>query len=292
MSEKIDELFEDQKQKVLLESEVNIASTVQRTLIPPDRLDLAGFHIKSVYRSASSCGGDWWGAFRVGHRVVIGIADATGHGLPSALITASAHSCFSALKKIAEEDPKFHFSPALMLGYLNRSIFDSSKGAINMTFFLATIDLSSGIIRYLSAGHNPPWLFKKEQDRYRLVSLTASGRRLGETPDLDPVEEIQQSFGPEDILFLYTDGLTEGADSSGDQYGKKRVRKQIEANLATGFQAIIDALMVDFDSFRGETPLADDVTAVVATLGAAAANATAAEGLMTLQPLLEPHGTS
>ena len=83
------------------------------------------------------------------------IADATGHGFPSALITAAARSCFSVMHKLAQEDPEFSFSPAAMLSYANRVIYDASLAKIMMTFFIGVIDFSSGKLTYASAGHNP-----------------------------------------------------------------------------------------------------------------------------------------
>lgn len=181
MSKKIAELVEESIKKVQLENEIAIASTVQQTLIPPDDFKNPWLHIFSHYRAASQCGGDWWGFFGVDNKLAIMIADATGHGFPSALITASARSCFSVLHKLAQEDPEFSFSPSAMLSYANRVIYDASLGKIMMTFFVGVIDFDAKMLSYSSAGHNPPWLFKKEGDKYTLKSLTAVGQRLGET---------------------------------------------------------------------------------------------------------------
>jgi sigma-B regulation protein RsbU (phosphoserine phosphatase) len=92
MSRKISELIQESMEKVQLENELAIASTVQQTLMPPSDYRNERVYIKSHYQSASTCGGDWWGFFGVGNKMCIMIADATGHGFPSALITASARS--------------------------------------------------------------------------------------------------------------------------------------------------------------------------------------------------------
>ena len=76
---------------------------------------------------------------------------------------------------------------------------------------------------YASAGHNPPWLFKKEANGFVLNSLAASGTRLGEAKNAGPFEEKSIAVAPGDILFMYTDGLTEGKNKSGEMYGKKKV---------------------------------------------------------------------
>jgi len=88
MSRQISELISSQADKIHLENELAIASTVQQTLIPPSFFENSDISIHSHYQAASQCGGDWWGFFGVGKKLCVMIADATGHGMPSALITA------------------------------------------------------------------------------------------------------------------------------------------------------------------------------------------------------------
>jgi sigma-B regulation protein RsbU (phosphoserine phosphatase) len=266
MSGKIRGLLHESVEKAILEKEIDVASTVQKTLIPPNDFDHDLIQIRSHYQAASRCGGDWWGFFVSNNRMVFGIADATGHGVPSALITASAHSAFSVLKKLVEDQPSLRLSPAWMLSYLNRSIHDSSKGNIMMTYFLGVIDFNAKTLTYANAAHNPPWLFSCNGDKYKLNSLTSSGSRLGEQSDLPPIEEKTFSIGANDILFFYTDGLTEGKSMAGDMFGKKRVRQLVEGNLPNGPAAIVNALITEFMQFNDGKALDDDVTIAAAKL--------------------------
>jgi len=272
MSKRISDLLQESVAKVRLENELSIASTVQQTLFPASETVDPAFLIRSHYQSASECGGDWWGYFQSQEKLCLMIADATGHGLPSALITAAARSCFSVIGKLAQEDPDFSFSPAAMLSYANRVVYDASLGKIMMTFFVATIDFAAGTITYSSAGHNPPWLFKKEGDSFALKSLVAVGTRLGETAELAEIEEKSMSVSPGDILFLYTDGLMEGKDLNGDQYGKKRTRKVVEAALSGGPDKVVKNIMEDFLKYNEGKALDDDIT-IAATLIIKGANA-------------------
>jgi serine phosphatase RsbU (regulator of sigma subunit) len=271
MSGKIRGLLHESVEKAILEKEIDVASTVQKTLIPPNDFDHDLIQIRSHYQAASRCGGDWWGFFVSNNRMVFGIADATGHGIPSALITASAHSAFSVLKKLVEDQPSLRLSPAWMLSYLNRSIHDSSKGNIMMTYFLGVIDFDAKTLTYANAAHNPPWLFTNNGDKYKLNSLTSSGSRLGEQSDLPPIEEKTFTIGANDILFFYTDGLTEGKSIAGDMFGKKRVRQIVEANLANGPAVIVKSLITEFMKFNEDKALDDDVTIAAAKLFAGSA---------------------
>jgi sigma-B regulation protein RsbU (phosphoserine phosphatase) len=266
MSGKIRGLLQESVEKAILEKEIDVASTVQKTLIPPNTFDHDMIQIRSHYQAASRCGGDWWGFFVANGRMVFGIADATGHGVPSALITASAHSAFSVLKKLVEEQPEAPLSPSTMLTYLNRSIHDSSKGNIMMTYFMGVIDFNAKTLTYANAGHNPPWLFSWNGSGFKLNSLTSGGTRLGEQADLQPIEEKSLLIGENDILFFYTDGLTEGKSVAGDMFGKKRVRQIVEGNLSNGPGTIVNSLIKEFMKFNEGKALDDDVTIAAAKL--------------------------
>lgn len=266
MSKKITELISESMKRVQLENELKIASTVQATLIPEEVFADEKIEIHSRYASATECGGDWWGMFRQDQRLCIMIADATGHGLPSALITAAAHSCFSVIQKMASEIPGFDMSPGALLNIANRAIYDSSKSKIMMTFFIGVIDFSNNTIKYSSAGHNPPWVFRKDGDGYQLKSLIASGQRLGEERDSPPYEEKEIEFTEGDLFFLYTDGLMDAMNRESDKYGKKRVRAMIERGLSEkrGVGELCAGLMSDLRRFNGAKPFDDDVTIVFA----------------------------
>lgn len=261
MSKKIQELLKDSVEKAILQKEIDVTSTIQRTLIPPPDYADELVKIKSHYQSATQCGGDWWGMFKIDNKLCFGIADATGHGIPSALITASAHSAFSVLAKLAAEDSEFTFSPAAMLDMINRAIYDSSHGSIMMTFFVGVIDFDKNLLTYSNAAHNPPWYFQKQGDRFKLNSLTSSGSRLGENQELTPpLEEKSIPIGPKDILFCYTDGLLEGKSLEGEMFGKKRTRQIVEAQLPNGPDGVIAQLMQDFLKYNEGKALDDDVT--------------------------------
>ncbi len=263
MSLKIGELVEERIVKARLEQELAIASAVQQTLIPPNDYQTDRIHIRSHYQSASECGGDWWGFFSVGSKICLMIADATGHGLPCALITASARSCVSVLHKLAEEDPDFSFSPSAMLSFLNQVIFDASHGKIMMTFFVGVIDFDQMTLKYSSAAHNPPWLFSKDGDTVQLKSLIAVGRRLGEVKTLPQFVENSVQIRPNDILILYTDGLLEGTNQAGKPFGKKKFRALVESSLALGPQVIVESIVKDFSEYNVGKDIDDDLTIAV-----------------------------
>lgn len=265
MSQKILDLIDSNRNQVEVENELKIASMVQQTLLPSVYNENKFLTFESYYQSASQCGGDWWNFFQVKNQICFMIADATGHGLPSALITAAARGCFSIIEKISQENEMVFFSPSQMLSFCNRVIFDASRGKVNMTFFIGIFDFDEKKISYSNAGHNPPWLFKKDHEKKVILkSLIASGPRLGESIEEFHVEEKTTSFEEGDLFFFYTDGLTEGKDKKGDPYGKKRLKNLLMETIQHfSIQEIRKVIQKDFLSYNEDKELDDDVTFIL-----------------------------
>ena len=266
MSARISDLLQESMRKVHLENELAIASTVQQTLLPAPKFADEQIQMVSHYQSASECGGDWWGHFRVGDQLCVMIADATGHGLPSALITAAAQSSVSVISKFAQDYPAFALDPGKLLTFANRAIYGASKGAIMMTFFIGVIDFKTKKMKFASAGHNPPWLFRDEAGVIQHKSLVATGSRLGEFPDVPNFEEKEMDLRPGDLLFLYTDGIMEGKNLADEMYGKKRVLKFCKDGFVQSSDALIANMMKDFNHYNEGKPYDDDVTLVAARI--------------------------
>ncbi len=260
MSHKISDLVQGTADKVRVDQELEIVKTVQQNLFPPGKIENDQILLVNHYQSAAECGGDWLGYFRSGDKHMLVVADATGHGLPSALMTASARGCFSVLEKLVT-DSRFELNPADMLAVANRVVYDSGQGKIMMTAAVFIFDFATHIVSFSSAAQNPPWLFRKTHDGYTPTSLIATGPRLGETLEiLAPYEIKQMAFKKEDTFFLYTDGLLEGKNKAGVQYGKKQARKVIEEAITLEPQLLINSIMADFMTHNAGKKLDDDVT--------------------------------
>ena len=260
MSSKIAALLIDSVRKNQLENDIAVAGAVQQTLIPPTHYEDQDLRIRSLYQPADQCGGDWWGYFKHGSKFCIVIADATGHGIPSALITAAAKSCFCVVEKHAADSGNIQLSAKQMLETANSAIYGAGGGKVMMTLFIAIVDCDSGEVEYASAGHNPPWHFTPTG---RAASLSAVGVRLGEEPQLPPVETRNTRIGANEVLFLYTDGLTEAMNPQGAMLGKKEVRETLSRNAGNpDLDQIISEIKDTVDRHRDGAPLRDDITFV------------------------------
>ena len=260
MSHKISDLVQGTADKVRVDQELEIVKTVQQNLFPPAKIENNQMLLVNHYQSAAECGGDWLGYFRAGDKHTLIVADATGHGLPSALMTASARGCFSVLEKLVT-DKRFELNPADMLAVANRVVYDSGQGKIMMTAAVFIFDFATHLISFSSAAQNPPWLYRKTAEGFTPTSLVATGPRLGETLDiLAPYEIKQVPFQKDDTIFLYTDGLLEGKNKAGVQYGKKQARKVIDEAITLEPQLLINSIMADFMTHNAGKKLDDDVT--------------------------------
>ncbi len=250
-------------QSVMIDEEKKIADSVRENLIPPTQYGDSNLEVFSHYRSCKGCGGDWWGFFQAQNKLCIMIADATGHGVSSALVTAATKSCFSMIQRFAQENPQFPLNPSDIMAYVNKVVYDVASTKIMMTLFVGVIDLKEKTLTYSNAGHNPPWLYQPGEQGYAQTSLVAEGIRLGESLSPPAYEEKTIPVKKDDLIVLYTDGLLDNKNLEGEPYGKKRARKVIDASLKDGPRAVLQSLIDDVTVYGEGKSLDDDMTVAV-----------------------------
>ncbi|MCB0370054.1 MAG: SpoIIE family protein phosphatase, partial [Bdellovibrionales bacterium] len=154
MAEEVSRLLDQTAEKARMENELQTAKTVQETLFPESQKSIANLDISGFYEPASECGGDWWHYSEIGNKVFFWIGDATGHGAPSALITSAAKSAAVIIESL-------DVGPGKAMEYLNKCIYEVSKGRLMMTFFIGCFDRITGLFTYANASHETPFLMKK-----------------------------------------------------------------------------------------------------------------------------------
>ena len=269
MAGRIVDLLEQEKDKVRMEQEMKVAKLVQDSFFPPVHQTLCGLDIASFYTPASDCGGDWWGIVPHGDKVMLLIGDATGHGVPAALITATAASCTTTVKEFGYSHPELLDSPAKVLSLLNKAVFAAAQGKILMTFFVCLIDVKNLTITYSNASHNPPYLYKfKDQapDKKDLKPLMeAVALRLSQRQDTVSADEVA-AISPRDMILFFTDGFVECKNPAQEEYGGRKFLKSILKYAQASAEEIRDGVVGQATEFFATEPLADDLTLVVAKL--------------------------
>jgi serine phosphatase RsbU (regulator of sigma subunit) len=260
MAKRVRELLREEVQKIRIKKEVSSVAQIQQSILPKEELILPRFEIQSFYQSASETGGDYWGYFDTAHQLVIYVADATGHGLSSAMLTAAARGCFSAVHRMVLETPARTLTPNELLNYAHEAVLDSAQEELNMTMFLACIDLEKKTLTFANAGHNAAWVLREES----MEALRTLGPRLGDRTHQEPFVEKTVPFSDTDILFIYTDGLIDCLNPTDEAFGKNRLKNQLRELTQTGqvpaLRTVKLQLAHEVQLYTQGRPLSDDIT--------------------------------
>lgn len=260
MKDKIVMFMEEMKEKARIEGELKVAQLVQNSFFPKHAVLKSTFGFDGRYMPASECSGDWWGYFEQGSKVSIIVCDATGHGVPAALITAAAHSCISTIKIDAEKN---YVSPAHVLGKLNKVVC-SMNSEILMTAFVIEIDEEKNQITYSNASHMSPYLIHKTGDEYTKEGIDPlignNGARVGEKIDTTYQESIL-NITKGDRIVMFSDGLTE-MEVDGKAWGQRNFIKSILKGCKRESSGLIKSILEDFAEHRKKAALQDDITLV------------------------------
>lgn len=239
------------RERARIEQEMNSARFIQRSLLPEQIPAIPGWEINSSYHPAREVGGDLYDFMTLpGGRMGIIIGDATGKGVPSAIIMASA---VAMLRAAAQGEP----SPGRVLALVNNLLQRHISRGTFATCFFATLDTSSGSLRYANAGHNIPYLLRDGQ----VIDLRAIGMPLGLMPDQE-YEEQEATLLSGDRLLFYTDGLVEAHNTAGDMFGEPRLKQLMQQHPEA--EGLIAYLLHHLRQFAGpDWEQEDDVTLVV-----------------------------
>jgi sigma-B regulation protein RsbU (phosphoserine phosphatase) len=152
-------------------------------------------------------------------------------------------------------------TPAKSIGQANRLICADSVNSMFVTLFYAQLDLRTGELTYVNAGHNPPLLYRCQQGE--LIELSRTGIPLGLFESAE-FEQRSVRLQPGDFVVLYTDGLSEAMDMEHCMFGEERLRRILLEQRDAGAEDMAEALEQALNAFAGETPPSDDVTLVIA----------------------------
>ncbi len=265
MADKIVVFMEQMKEKARLENEVQVAQLVQSSFFPARTTSDKDLITHGHFEPASECGGDWWGFVDKDEWHIFFIADATGHGVPAALLTATVNCCKSSLTYIAETRPDILSRPEEILRYMNIAVSGAGK-EIQVTCFVACVNKKTKKLFFANSSQTPPLLFNTKlssglsKDDFRPL-IEANGPRLGQKSD-SLFESFSLQLKPHDALFFYTDGLTEAENPEGAAFGQRRMIKSLVQHGTQESEQMIEGLIADFRAFTAGKPLNDDLTIV------------------------------
>jgi serine phosphatase RsbU (regulator of sigma subunit) len=240
---------EEARERQRIEQELRVARQIQQTLLPKSLPTLKHYQIAAYYRPARQVGGDFYDFFDLGDgRLGLVVGDASGKGIPAALVMASTRS---VLRTVAQREG---VAPGQVLAEANEILYPEIPPNMFVTCFYAILDPKSGQLLYANAGHDLPYLHRNGDAE----ELRARGMPLGLMPGMS-YEEKEIVFDAGDGALFYSDGLVEAHDPKGEMFGFPRLQALIAEHGEE--RSLGNFLLEELYTFVGESwEQEDDIT--------------------------------
>ncbi len=239
-----------------IDREIEIAREVQERLFPQQLPTLPGHSIHGACRPAQGVGGDYYDVLSL-HDGSLGLAigDVSGKGISAALLMASLRA---SLRGMTMDGPA---DLALLMSRVNRLVYESSATNRYATFFFAIYEPLQRLLRYVNAGHNPPYVLRNSE----VHPLDGGGPVIGLLPDAI-YEECRLLLQPGDLLLAYTDGISEALNVQDQEWGEERMLAAARARLPENAGTILRHIVNEADRFAATAPQHDDMTLLLMKL--------------------------
>ncbi len=281
MTESIEKLILEQKEKQRLEGELAIAQEVQAQLFPRQVTELESLEVHGFCRPARTVSGDYYDFLTASsHKLILAVGDISGKGISAALLMATIHSAVRAYsveslpqmrepvavgavggagRVMAAWPEGIEVSPGALLSLLNHQLYESTPPEKYATLFLGIYDGRSHRLTYSNGGHLPPILIAKDGAVRRLeTGGTVVGLFESVTYDEGAVE-----MHPGEIFLAYSDGVTEPENDFGE-FGEDRLIDLVSANRRLPLVQISQTVTSAVDDWIGDNEQPDDITLVLA----------------------------
>jgi serine phosphatase RsbU (regulator of sigma subunit) len=245
-------LEQERRERELVEQELRVARSIQQASLPEEVPEVEGWQISPYYQPAREVGGDFYDFHLLSEgRLGLVVGDATGKGVPAALVMATTCGMLQAVSQALDSS-----SSGEVLERVNETLVARLPPNMFVTCFYAILDPESGTLSYANAGHDLPYLHRSEGGA---EELRARGMPLGLMPGMS-YEEKETILAPGDSTLIYSDGLVEAHDPQGEMFGFPRLRRLI-AEHAAEEGSLVDLLMDELRSFTGDDwEQEDDIT--------------------------------
>lgn len=233
-----------------LERDLDLAHQVQRGFLPSGPPTIEGYEFFDFYDSALQLGGDYYDYVELpGGRLAIVVADVAGKGVPAALLMAKLSA---DVRYCLASEPR----PDLAMNRINTSFSSSGWQDRFVTMVLAVLDPQSHQVTILNAGHMPPY-WRRASGELDTPSAVESGPPLGVADNFE-YQPVVISLARGESLCMFTDGISEALNPSGDLFGLERLRDQV-CGTTTGVQALGRQILDSVQKFVGTQPQSDDM---------------------------------
>ncbi len=256
-------------QQKQLQKEIQVAQEIQHMLLPTVFPDVEGYDLATFYDSAKEVGGDLFDFVRVDeHTIGIAVADVSGKGVPGSLI-------MTMIRTALRLEARANTNPSDVLSRVNEFVVDDMKKGMFVTTFYIVLDSRNREIHYSSAGHNPMILHRSSTKQ--TYYLNPPGFPVGiSLPDRElfrqTIKNDSIKLREDDILVIYTDGITEAMNPDRELFGEERFLESIRRHAHLSAKEFVEHVRDDILQFTQGAPQNDDITFVAVKENLAAAD--------------------
>jgi serine phosphatase RsbU (regulator of sigma subunit)/ligand-binding sensor protein len=243
-------LDEEQKTAQRMRDQVKLAADVQRRLLPDQAPEIHPFDVAGRYDPCFELGGDFYDFIPFESTLGVVVGDVVGKGIAASLLMASVRAALRAhVEDVYDLDQ--------VMAKVNAAMSRDTRDNEFATVFYGTLDARNLRLTYCSAGHDPALLYRDGS----FTDLTIGGTVLG----VDPRERFDKGLidlKPDDVIFIYTDGVPDATNFNGEKFGRQRIRRAIEAMAHESARRIVDHVLWEVRRFMGLNRRPDDMTLV------------------------------
>lgn len=247
-------LFKEAIEKQRMEDELLIARDIQKGLLPSVLPMIPGMDIAAANYSSKQVGGDYYDVVPLDDdRFIIAIGDVSGKGTPAALLMANIQATIRALVPL-------HLPLSELTARVNNLMCQNTGGDKFVTFFWGALDHRNHTLRYVNAGHNPPYLLHGDGSMDR---LDKGGMILGVMETMIPYEEGEVRLREGDLLVLFTDGVSEAMNPAAQEYGEQRLEGMLSRAGDRDARSLIESIHRDIQAHAAGAAQSDDITMMI-----------------------------
>ncbi|TNF48396.1 MAG: hypothetical protein EP305_05585 [Bacteroidetes bacterium] len=232
-----------------LKKELEVASEMQKLLFPSDLPSDRSLDVSAKYKPRHQVGGDYYDFIPIAEdEYIICIADVSGKGISAAMLMANFQATIRTLFNYQRFEMDF------LMEELNKKVNKTAKGEKFITFFIAHFNNTTRELVYVNAGHNHPFLTNGRKVEF----LDQGCIGLGMLDELPFINVGKQTLGPNTTLVLYTDGVVELENETGEFFGAERLIKLVNSYYPLKMEDMNNLIFSKLDEWKGPLPLVDD----------------------------------
>ncbi len=250
------ELLGERLEKEKLEEQLKVARNIQQGILPGNIPSVPGIEISALIRFCLDVAGDYYDIIPLEDgRVVLSIGDVSGKGVGAALLMANLQASLRTAQAMGA-------SLSESAAKINKLVYENTPSDMFITFFMICIDPEKKRLRYVNAGHNPPFLV--ESDGHERM-LTKGGLLFGVVENAQ-YEEGEVSLRNGDMILMYTDGVSEAMDSNDEEFGEKQIAHIVARNRELPLDELLSLIEKEVSIYHGSSSYSDDFTLLAARI--------------------------